>query len=488
MNKNNELIEYISKLRPYIVFGLVLLMITLVLGNFMKVYQTDESFFMYKAWSVTYFDDTIISAYLPGLFPFVFSKFVGFFDGDMDVFIYSRAIVGMFFIASIVLIYIYVHRSFSNIKRSSAFLLSALAIIYVAAMRGFELRPESIANLFLIASFSYLILSSARFDKILFYVSLFLAMAAAFTSLRYTLPAAFIALASCIKLWHKDDFKYIDILYISISILIFVSFIHFYVHDYSVFIKALTSYESTREFKADLYSKVFSLGLGKYDYVFNAKGLYFSEYVRVITFLMFSALMSLSIARAGDLKEKLLLSTLFSGGMSIYLFTLMESIPMNYVVSLEVIYVFLSLVYVCGSLGFYDNKKYILLSLSPILLGGVYSFVFLERHSILDYMFIKTKSTVQIKSLSDEELLYHKRAPRGEYNLESLSMIYNEACARYSGYKVFTKEFGYHPICIRDEYSHQYWLELMTYEEVLKKINESSSDIKFIGDHFVFYR
>lgn len=487
MNKN-ELVEYKSKLRPYLVFGLALFMITLVLGNFMRVYQTDESFFMYKAWAITYFDDSIISAYLPGLFPFIFSKFVAFFDSNMDVFIYSRAIVGLFFIASIVLTYIYIHRSFSNVTRSSAFLLSALAIIYVAAMRGFELRPESIANFFLIASFSYLILNSASFGKIVFYVALFFAMGAAFTSLRYTLPAAFIALASCIKLWHKDDFRYMDILYISISVLIFVSFIHFYVHDYSVFIKALTNYESTREFKTDLYSKVFSLGLGKYDYVFNAKGLYFSEYIRIITFLIFSALMSLSIIRAADLKEKLLLSTLFSGGMSIYLFTLIESIPMNYVVSLEVIYIFFSLVYVCDNLGFSKNKKNIIFFLSPILLGGIYSFVFLERHSIFDYIFIKTKSSDQIKSLSDEELLYHKQAPRGEYNLESLSIVYSEVCERYNGYKVFTKEFGYHPVCITDEYSHKYWLELMTYDEILKKINESSTDIKFIGDDFIFYR
>ena len=484
--------KHIRVIRAFQALASIVLLFAIffVWGNFMKVYQTDESYFMYKAWAIVNFDEQAISGYLPALYPYLLSKLVYIWGNDASVFEVARMITGILYLLSIFMFFIFFKNNIrlSRFNNFTSLFIATMLMFYVLAMRGFELRPEAIANFSMILSFLYLFSKDKHGKAYLVYISLFFALVSSFSSLRYTLPSIFVVMSSYFLLIRNEGFKYSHLLIFSVVVATFLFFIDRYVHKTNVFLDALMKYENTRAYQASAYSKVFELGLGKLAFLLERRGLYFSEYIRLGSFFSFVFISLYTLTRASGFERKAAVAMLILGGMSVYMFTLSESIPMNYVVSLEVIYCSLALLSMLILIGNVVKKYIIILALLPYIIGGLYSFVYLERNSISDFAYIETKADKYIYELSSERLFYHRKSPRGEYNLSSLSKIYNQICVNYEGYKVFTREFGYHPICIQDEYSHAYWLERLSFDEVESLIKQSASDVRYIGDDFILYK
>lgn len=465
-------------------------------GVFWGVIRTDEIYFIHKAWMLNNGHQGITGIYYPSLFPFILSKITLFFDDSIYVYFYLKSTILALFALTYFIIVKYTTSKVNNRNASDKiclFLFVISIVLYLASMRGFEIRPEAWGNIFLLLSSSYIINPEKTHIKNnkSFAFSIACSVICSLFSVRYAIPAATISLMSigfyAIRTNHYKSAFIIPAL-ITLGILIIY---HFYVESLFDLLTSVINFEDKRGHQNTWRYIIFELGLGHYKPILDKSHLYFSDLIRLFLYTTFSLVLATLTFKSFKNNKKIdmihyfmLLFLL----LSYLMFLRIESKPYNYSASIESI---LMLVVFLSIYTKFSNKYFIIkLSIvSLIFYSAICGATIINKEQPrLKKLFKHEKSLTarDVKSLSSEELL-RKRIIKSETN-DSLeqSIIINRFCSIYEGKEVFTKNFRIHPVCMKDTLSHKYWIKQIELEKVEEQLEQKNILLEYNGSFYIY--
>ncbi len=131
-------------------------------------------------------------------------------DGQITNFVYSARALS-FFLFSVTTLYLTLILKEVFFKERAngwfyALIIGTLFSIYLAAVRGFEIRPEALGNFLYLFGASFLIfgnIQSKGHSFLLYSISIITLCIASFVTIRHSIPAIFLALASTIALYRN---------------------------------------------------------------------------------------------------------------------------------------------------------------------------------------------------------------------------------------------------------------------------------------------
>jgi hypothetical protein len=310
------------------------------LGVFISTLRFDELFFAHSAWSVAYFGTEAVNTYTPALYVKSIAFLVGLMGPDPMTLVYLRGL--NIILASVLtfgfsLLIIRSHHLKGILSRAWATSIAFALLCYISAVRGFELRPESFGNLFLLLSASYCFCS----DRIRLPGSHYAFCVAAISfgifaslgSVRYLIPSLLLAIAS-LMIFSNRVTEAGSLLKVLGTVLAIVLLIHLLVLPIDKTIESLLLVEDSR-ISLPLEYKFFKLGLNKAGGAHWFYSYYRMGMAAALLLISLFVLIRLLIVRA----ERTTILTMTSFLLllpAFYALLYFEKAPFNYVVSMEI--------------------------------------------------------------------------------------------------------------------------------------------------------
>lgn len=467
-------------------------------GVFFGEFRTDEAYFMQSSWNMLHGIGSSIEVYMPGGYPYLLSKGLQFFDYDIEYFLFVRYLnlgIALFLLHyfSTLMLRLFDETKFKHIL--VGFIVSVSLVLYLASMRAFEIRPESLGGLFIAFGSYYMMFFEDKTDsrKISFYASITFLIIATFFSVRYLVPLCFIWLATLLLYVSREENRYIEILkavVFSVCLSAFVFFIFHYISDIGLALDRAQAINSNR-IGADLYEKMVLLGFGK---VYYLNDFPFVEYFRIAfsSFFYFISIVLLIFEK--NFLQRLIVIVLIFSNISLFIVLIFFDFkPYDYAVVHEAIITFFSCMYVLKRL-----KEY-----SRITTVALFYFVMTFIYLIVPSNRVIEKNQKKLDGVTyssfdlDESLvstmnLAQVSAARSATNIQSSARYQINTMKRFcelnfnEGVYVFSKRYDNHPICMKDIYTYQYYVTNRLYSSIVDEIRLGGS-ILFSDDNYLIY-
>ncbi|PAT65752.1 hypothetical protein CKA27_22770 [Vibrio coralliilyticus] len=479
----------------FIVFSLVIFY--LCHGVFFGQFRTDDGFFIQSSWNILNQLMNPIDVYIPAGYPYLLSKGLMAFNYDLDYFFYVRffnlliAIFLLFYLSKLIIGTI----GDNPIYIVFSYLISFLCLIYLISMRGFEIRPESIGNLFLVLSFCYIFntFTSRCNEGFYYYLSVIFSILTAFMSTRYVLPVSFVWLASTLKYWNFKGYELKEltkVIGVAIVLSMTLFFLFHDINDVTVAIDRASEINDNRE-PLSMYDKAFSIGFGKFHYL--SKFNYLEGY-RVSLYLFFLlTCVSAFFCKIQNYERTIISVLLFSNILTIVFLFFIDFRPFNYAVTHEFILLFVSFLSV---LKIVNNRIYSLIFLSIFCVFLLYFYspakkVIEENHPKLSGFFSSSNDLDDsvIQNLKAEDVFSLRFNSGIGYSAKYQIKLMKKICNLYPGEDVYAFSIRYdkHPMCMKDEYTYDYFIGKSSYDLVYRQVT-TYNNLLYQDENYLIYK
>lgn len=439
---------------------------------FIGTLRFDELFFARHAWALAAMDVDPTSAYAPQGYIRYLAALLVIADAHLSQLLIARALLGVTAVLSLCFFYrillIVCSKDWPRpIRHAGAWTVGCLLFTYVCAVRGFELRPESLANLCLLLSAGFLLFAdglSARVSEALLLAAAAAAVVAAAVSFRHVVPCGFLALGSLMLfLTRYPPTPFLLFRLIGGLTLILVT-LHVVV-PIDELVSSAIRVEDPRA-RQSFGHKLFSVGLG-------AGVSRVTPYARpgaaVVCLCLLVAVSWRGIhydKRAVQFVDACVLVAF----LSFYVLLLAEKSPFDYVVSTEICLMTIAFAY-----GIKRSPPYRLTFGAPLLLvlllvipAAVHR---LEgrRDTVvaLDQIAKDHANSGQIVTLALDEL--HEYLARNTSIISQLD-VRRRICDVFAGSYVVVSNHNLHPICLPDQYSDDITWQKTTFDRVIAEL------------------
>ena len=406
-------------------------------------------------------------------------------DGQVEIFVYTARAISFFLFSTTILTLSYLFKAVFFTNRYEgilyAFILATCFCIYLAAVRGFEIRPEALGNFLYIFGASYLVFGerSEKGRQFSLYIMAIISLCvASFVTIRHSIPSIFLALASTIFLCRGLSGRMILIyliktLFIVIAVLAFIDYFLISLDGFAI---KLLEWRDPRP-RADLHWKFFELGLWKSMKISGAE--YLWRLILLSSILMYSAI-SIVRVRKLDKNTAWVLAMVFAGAVLSVFLLIYEKRPYNYAVSVEGA-VYLVLLLIAAS-----RMK---CRASKFMVGGICILAALGMPQAVNRLDHYRNTTLAVTAALDKGALLHDATAYSfEYAVSLLSEKKNLStqirsrqivCAGLLSQKVLVENYDTHPICVMDPLSRDWaWLQELSFEEQVSEIRADGALVK----------
>lgn len=454
-------------------------------GVFLGTVRFDELFFASVSWSISNNFISGFEHYAPPLYLYLLGglwDFVG--DNVLGFLIYSRLVTFALFCTTFFLISaILASSDTGNNWGKLEHLRIALAIVicgYLAAVRGFEIRPEALSNtLLLLLGTMLLRFESAgeKWKKIIFFcfppVSLLLSL----LSFRYVAPTSILYVAFLAEMlatsrgqnkWNTP----IKFLLYSFALLIVSDVFIFPIHHA---VEQILQFQDTRTSVSFAY-KIFSLGLWK-----ELPGIYNLLYWRLCFIIAILLLLIHPLRHTQIFISRARAATAGMLFLSFYLLFFFEKRPFNYVISTECcIWLLTSAIALKAKADPFPKFRVVivlaLIAVSiPQIFYRLHSFRNTEQAMVWIYQDFKERSRFQ--SMTSETALSALGVTR---SLISQGLTRNRLCKVLSAKAIAVVNHNIHPVCVRDNLSKEIAWERATLTDINNAILAAGGDAEII--------
>lgn len=424
------------------------------IGTWFAPFDWDEVFFLHSSWA-NYQDFSLLKNRPADPFIDLLTLTWSLIDGVVARAWIFRLIIFLFVFLQGILIYLIAGKIIPNswsLKGNLRFLLSIGFIAVTAAFRGYEVRPEVIANTLII--FSGYVLVRLGVEKNEFKNNLLLVLiaglgliCASLISMRHVLPAVVLMVGMIINLWSGCKEKWINIIAVMACWVSFSIFTHLYIYSVLTRIKFAGDFQSVRKPFAIITR--LTIGGGIYH-----PHLVAAFVVLVIFLVIFYFLKSYRLP-AKDRGTNVFVYLICLLVYFAFLFAF-DVQPYEYVRSIEWLILFLTFLSLLHFSIF--NVKMtsvftvgLLISSIFLLFIGFSAIQFVEqRHpsrKTLSELW-QTKSFIEIEKLSDQDLA---RVMLGSLSIFNQVRGRAEFCKRYPAEFVTVDMYKDHPICMFED-------------------------------------
>lgn len=423
----------------YVLLLLILICAWNMVGQLIKPYNHDELHFIFSAVHDVVPSDNLLSLLIKSTLSIL----------EFNQLWVLKFILAVFVSINLVLFYQLIRNNFLNTQGFKnelllTFLLSLLAVTVQINFRGYDIRPEFLANTIVLLSFLKLLIFSSKVELTsLDYLLSFILLAALgvilLLSLRYAPVVAILTLFFLIVLVDKSSTK-TAVLVVLTTIFIFISIIVIFDVINTVF--AAASFQANRE----SFSIFRQLSYGEWWLSFPSKILI------VLSLSVWISLIAIYRLQFGTRKFFQIYSFPISLIVSFYAFLILfDKRPFEYVRSIEWLVLFIAVVWILNKEK--DNP--------PRFINAFRYFVgicFLLAGIEAQYKFITIYNTSQIVaalSQSKSFEIYSNESPQNLVRaiVDNSSAIDQFAsrrayCERFPEYSYLVHRLEYHPICL----------------------------------------
>lgn len=455
------------------------------LGVFIGSVRYDEIFWSSMSWMLYQDAIAVEDIYLTPLYGRVLSTLWQLGDGQIASFLHSaRALSFALYSSTILLLTCLLKKIFFKNWPEGWICASFIAVCfgtYLAAVRGFEIRPEALGNFLYVSGATFLIFgdrSSKNHFYFLYIVSIASLCIASFVTIRHSIPSVFLALSSTIFLCKNLNGKAFGVALLTTFFLVFfvLACLDYYVVSLHEFAKNLIDWHDPRSPTSFQY-KLLSLGLWKGMESVEPQRLW--RVILLGSILIYSGGAALCVRRIDKNTAWVIASLLLGAALSIILL-LYESVPFNYVVSVEGC-VFLILLLISASRSSGHTNKLVLSSICIFATLGMPQAI--ERLDYFRSTTLAINSYYDNKSLVDEpnRFSFEQAIAQSGFgnSLARQVELRRVICAALQNKKVFVENYNSHPICVMDPLSRDFaWLMELTFDEQVSAIRNGGKSVE----------
>ncbi len=441
-----------------------------------------------------------IGIYIPGFYPYLLSEGLIAFNSNIDFFLYVRLVnlcIALFLLLyfSNVLLGIFSQGLGKVASIIPSFLISLFLLTYMIAMRAFEVRPEALGSLSIALSFCYLLYSHRGTNRhtLYFLISSLFSILAVQLSTRYVIPIAFVWLASLVFFMKERNLNLKGgIVIISLMILLSIS-LFMQAHNLQDLVVGLNRAGEINSLRTGytIYEKFLVLGFGKFPVL--RQSVFYPDLLRIVLFASFFILAIFSVWFLKDRSKKLIIILLTFSNLSVVLFLVFfDFMPYNYAVIHEVLFIFLSSVYIISAL---INQSKGLGNICRIGMFSLAAYLFIPSLLVIDINqprldnFIHSSSDLNIIDINNKNKgeIAELRSKVGVNSSAIYQLnVMKKFCSLYENAFVFSSGYFIHPVCIADEKSYPVSIGKENYNDAVSKII-SLNNVVFQSEKYIVY-
>lgn len=425
-------------------------------GVFWGSLRADEIHFLQNSW-MAYSGHSAVE-YIPPLFHYSLSFLWDVFDGDLSLIYALRFINFLLFCAQFILVFKIFAYAFPRLKgKWFSLMFAVLAISFVtllSAFRGYEIRPESAGNTFLLLGVFWLFLD-LKINNVLRYILYlticFCLVIAASLSFRFVLPSFFLWIAAAVQMLKNNEIcqlrSFRPLLFAVALSTVSIFFIDYLFLDWKHLLEVLQRYSLTSA-PMDLKTR-FTINTWPHYWELSLMMLGLTGGLAAYSVLISRAAYSARLANA------LFLFSL----LSFYLFLFIWDVsPRGYVHSIEWILILGVSLFSIKTAGFSLRTSFVVFVFFVVVflfLGGrAANNLSMDRNStyFLDGA-IDALSQGEMATRDDSLLIKHFDY---ESSLTDQVNSRREFCSRHHGSFVVSGIIIYHPICLVDMGSYEF--------------------------------